>query len=155
MGDQVSCEVPYLIWGTNVVAYILSANGTAAWIADNTLGSLNNSPQVLILAIAVFLGVYGHYVIPGATALLAVMIPVIVMTAPQLGISAMLLVMCVSLAAHVTTLLPFADPVSMATYNHDYWTLPDMVKVSIIYGTVWIPVSVAYLMLFHTIGLVA
>lgn len=155
MGDQVSCEVPYLIWGTNVVAYILSANGTAAWIADNTLGSLTGSPLVLILVIAVFLGVYGHFIIPGATALLAVMIPIFVMTAPQLGISAMLLVMCVSLAAHVTTLLPFADPVSMATYNHDYWTIADMIKISVIYGTVWIPVSVAYLMIFNAIGLVA
>ena len=155
MGDQVSCEVPYLIWGTNVVAYILSANGTAAWIADNTLGALAGSSTILILVIAVFLGVYGHYIIPGATALLAVLIPIMVMTAPVLDISPMLLVMCISLAAHVTTLLPFADPVSMATYNHDYWTIPDMVKYSLIYGTVWIPISVAYLLIFHAIGLVA
>ena len=77
------------------------------------------------------------------------------MTAPVLDISPMLLVMCISLAAHVTTLLPFADPVSMATYNHDYWTIPDMVKYSLIYGTVWIPISVAYLLIFHAIGLVA
>lgn len=153
MGDQVSCEVPYLIWGTNVIAYILTANGAAEWLANNTLGALNTTSVALVLAIAVFLGVYGHYVVPCATALLAVITPIVLMLAPQFGISPMLMAMSVSLAAHVTTLLPFADPVALATYNHNYWTAWDMVKTSLIYGTVWIPVSVAYLMLFSMFGL--
>lgn len=155
MGDQVSCEVPFLIWGTNVIAYILTANGAAEWIGNATFGSLNTDSIILILVITVALGVYGHYVVPCANALLAVIMPIVLMLAPQFGISPILMAMSVSLASHVTTLLPFADPVALATYDHRYWTAWDMIKPSLVYGTVWIPISVAYLMLFHTIGLVA
>lgn len=155
MGNQVSCEVPYLIWGTNVIAYILTANGAAEWIAQNTLGALNTSSTFIILACAVFLGVYGHYAVPCATALLAVITPIVLMLAPQFDISPMMMALSVSLAAHVTTLLPFADPVSLATYNHNYWNAWDMIKPSLIYGTIWIPFSVAYLMLFQSFGLIA
>lgn len=153
MGDQIGCEVPYLIWGTNVVAYILTANGAAEWLANNTLGALQTTSMVLILTITVFIGVYGHYIIPCASALLSVLMPIVLVMAPEFGIAPVLLGMGLSLASHVTTLLPFADPVSMATYDHRYWTVWDMIKPSLIYGTVWIPVSVIYLILFNMFGL--
>lgn len=154
MGDQIGCEVPYLICGTNVVAYLLTVNGTAAWLAERTLGSLNTSSMLLILLLTVFIGVYGHYIVPCATALLSVIMPIVLTLAPQFGISPMMMAMAVSLAAHVTTLLPHADPVSLATYDHNYWTMWDMIKPSLIYGTVWIPISVAYLYLFQMFGLI-
>ena len=153
MGDQVGCEVPYLIWGTNVVAYILTANGAAAWLANNTLGAMEATSVILILTLTVFIGVYGHYIIPCASALLSVLMPIVLVLAPEFGIAPILLGMALSLASHVTTLLPFADPVSLATYDHGYWTVWDMIKPSLIYGTVWIPVSVVYLLLFDMIGL--
>lgn len=153
MGDQIGCEVPYLIWGTNVIAYILTANGAAAWLANNTLGALETESMVLILAITAFIGVFGHYIIPCASALLSVLMPIVLVLAPEFGIAPLLLGMALSLASHVTTLLPFADPVSLATYDHRYWTVWDMIKPSLIYGTVWIPVSVVYLMLFNAFGL--
>lgn len=153
MGDQIGCEVPYLIWGTNVVAYILTANGAAAWLANNTLGAMETTSVILILTLTVFIGVYGHYIIPCASALLSVLMPIVLVLAPEFGIAPILLGMALSLASHVTTLLPFADPVSLATYDHGYWTVWDMIKPSLIYGTVWIPVSVVYLLLFDMIGL--
>lgn len=153
MGDQVGCEVPYLIWGTNVVAYILTANGATAWLANNTLGAMETTSVILILTLTVFIGVYGHYIIPCASALLSVLMPIVLVLAPEFGIAPILLGMALSLASHVTTLLPFADPVSLATYDHGYWTVWDMIKPSLIYGTVWIPVSVVYLLLFDMIGL--
>ena len=155
MGSQIGCEVPYLICGTNVVAYILTVNGTAEWLADRTLGSIQSSSIFLILIIAAALGVYGHVVVPCATALLSVLTPIVLMLAPQFNISPMMMGLVVGLAAHVTTLLPHADAVSLATYDHNYWTMAEMIKPSLIYGTLWIPISVLYLYFFQVIGIIA
>lgn len=155
MGSQISCEVPYLIGGTNVVAFILTSNGAAAWLAQNTVGALDTTSVILILTITVALGVYGHYIIPAATALLAVLTPVVCMLGVQFGISPMMMALALCLAAHVTTLLPFADPVSLATYEHDYWNIWDMIKPSLIYGTIWIPFTVIYLYIFQALGFFA
>ena len=155
MGSQIGCEVPYLICGTNVVAYILTVNGTAEWLADRTLGSIQSSSIFLILIIAAALGVYGHVVVPCATALLSILTPIVLMLAPQFNISPMMMGLVVGLAAHVTTLLPHADAVSLATYDHNYWTMAEMIKPSLIYGTLWIPISVLYLYFFQVIGIIA
>lgn len=151
---EIDYEVPFLIGGTNVVAAALTTTGAANWIAENTIGGISSGSVLLVLLVTAVVGVYGRYIIPSNTAMVAVLTPVVCLMSAQFNLSPTVMAFIICFGAHVTTLLPFSDPVSLATYDHGYWTLGDMLKPSVIYGTLWIPISVAYLYAFSAMGLI-
>lgn len=151
---EIDYEVPFLIGGTNVVAAALTTTGAANWIAENTIGGISSGSVLLVLLVTAIVGVYGRYIIPSNTAMVAVLTPVVCLMSAQFNLSPTVMAFIICFGAHVTTLLPFSDPVSLATYDHGYWTLGDMLKPSVIYGTLWIPISVAYLYAFSAMGLI-
>lgn len=142
----------FLVAATNVLAFILTQHGTSAWLANNTVGALNTTSIILIMLVIVAVGVYGHFVIPSQTAVIAVLTPIFVMLAPQFNIPEAMIAIALCAASRVSTLLPFADTLCLATYDHGYWTSWDMIKPSLVYGTIWIPLSVLYFYLFYIIG---
>ncbi len=150
---EIDYEVPFLIAGTNVVAVALTMTGAANWIAEKTIGSVASESVYLVLLVTAVVGVYGRYIIPSNTAMVAVLTLVVCLMSAQFNISPTIMAFIICFGAHVTTLLPFSDPVSLATYDHGYWTLGDMLKPSVIYGTLWIPLSVIYLYAFSMLGL--
>ncbi|MFP5527992.1 SLC13 family permease [Peptococcus simiae] len=138
---EMNHEVPILIGGTNVVAVVLSQTEAASWIANGIFGNFGSSLLPILILVAL-LSVYGHYLIPSSTALIAVLVPIVAAFAMTANYSPVILGFLTCLGAHLTMLLPQSDPVSLATFNHGWWEMKDMIKVGWISSIVWIPISV-------------
>lgn len=152
---EVNYEILLLLGGMNVIAYALNVTGAANWIANNTIGNVNNLAPWLVLVVTVAVGVYTHYIIPSSAAQLAVLTPIVCLMGAGVGLGPEIMAIAICLAAHVSTLLPFSEPVALTTYHYDYWTAWDMIKPSLIYGTLWIPVTVVFLLFYKMTGLLS
>ena len=121
------------------------SNGVSAWVV-NIMPTLNVSLMGLIAIVAILIFVL-LIVIPVAPSLLTVITPLIISLATNAGVSPVLLMLCMGLAAANCYLLPL-DTVTLITYGKGYYSMLDMPKSTIfiqillvILISVWLPIA--------------
>ena len=142
--NRVGWDSLFLVGAANSLAMMLVSTGASEWIANRFLGGLSDSGiLVLLFAVSAF-GVLSHLIVPVASAVLAVAIPIVAVLAQHAGINPIYLVLPIAFTASDVFLLPL-DPIPLTTYNYNYWKMPDMIKPGIIISLVWIVVNVIFM----------
>jgi sodium-dependent dicarboxylate transporter 2/3/5 len=126
---------------------VLSANsGLAKWLVDATLGGMEAWPVVLVLAaISAFIVVI-HLPVPVNPAIVAAMVPPIVLLAISTGRNPALYGLPVVFTASCAFLLPL-DAVPLVTYGKGYYRMFDMLLPGALISVAWVVVMTASLML--------
>jgi sodium-dependent dicarboxylate transporter 2/3/5 len=126
---------------------VLSANsGLAKWLVDATLGGMEAWPVVLVLAaISAFIVVI-HLPVPVNPAIVAAMVPPIVLLAISTGRNPALYGLPVVFTASCAFLLPL-DAVPLVTYGKGYYRMFDMLLPGVLISVAWVVVMTASLLL--------
>ncbi|MFJ7684343.1 SLC13 family permease [Peribacillus butanolivorans] len=148
---KIGLDVLFLIGAANSIAMAIFNLKGAEWLANSVLGGISGaSIIVLLLAVSAF-GIFSHLIIPVATAVLAVVIPVLAVIATNIGVNPTLLVLPIAFTASCVFLLPL-DPIPLVTYNYKYWKFWDMMKPGFFIALVWIVLLVIFMYFFYSIG---
>lgn len=150
---KIGWDVLLLVGAANSLAMAIFNLKGAAWLANSVLGGVTGaSVLVLLFAVAAF-GIFSHLVIPVATAVLAVVIPVLSVLATKMGVNPALLVIPIAFSASCVFLLPL-DPIPLTTFDYKYWKFWDMMKPGFFISLVWIVLLVAFMYGANAIGLI-
>ena len=142
-----------LVGASNALAMILSEKGSAEWLSNTFLSGFANSSLIILLLIISAFGLFIHFLIPVANAVLTVSIPIIAVLAVNAGINPIYLILPIAYTSKAIFLLPL-DPIPLATYDYGYWKLVDMPKIGVLVSIVWIPIMAGFIVLAKGIGII-
>jgi len=134
---RIGWDVLLLIAASSSIAMAMNSTGAATWMATSLLGGLASLTPFLLLGAVIGFGIFSHYLIPVASASLAVSVPVIAVLAENAGVNPALLIVPLGFTASCIMLLPI-DPCPLSTYEHGYWKIPDMMKPGLIMSIAWL-----------------
>jgi solute carrier family 13 (sodium-dependent dicarboxylate transporter), member 2/3/5 len=122
-----------------------ASSGLAKWLVDGSLGGLEAWPLAAVLAaISVFIVVI-HLIVPVNPAIVASMIPPIVLLATSTGQNPALYGLPVVFTASCAFLLPL-DAVPLVTYGKGYYRMFDMFLPGAIISVAWVVLLTALLL---------
>lgn len=151
--DAISWESVLLIESANAIAMILSTQGTAEWISNSILGSVEGASLIVLLMVVTAFGIFSHLLVPVANAVLAVCVPIVTVLATSIGVNPLYLVLPLGFTASAVFIIPL-DPIPLTTYGYGYWKLGEMAKPGIIISLIWIPVCALFMLLGKSIGII-
>jgi len=123
-----------------------SNSGLATWLVDAALGGLAGWPvTALLAAISAFIVVI-HLLVPINPAIIASMMPPIVLLATSTGQNPALYGLPVAFTASCAFLLPL-DAVPLVTYGKGYYRMFDMLLPGAVISVAWVVVLTGLLML--------
>jgi len=125
----------------------------AEWLANSILGGLSGASILILLLVVSAFGIFSHLIIPVASGVLAVVIPVLAVMASNIGVSPAILVLPIAFTASCVFLLPL-DPIPLVTYDYKYWKFWDMMKPGFFISLVWIVLIVTFMYFFNSIGFI-
>lgn len=150
---KIGWDVLLLVGAANSIAMAIFNLKGAAWLANSVLGGMGGTGVIaLLLAVSAF-GVFSHLIIPVATAVLAVAIPVLSVLAVNIGVNPAILVIPIAFSASCVFLLPL-DPIPLTTFDYKYWKFWDMMKPGFFISLVWILLLVIFMYGASVIGLI-
>jgi sodium-dependent dicarboxylate transporter 2/3/5 len=135
--QMVSWDALFMIGGITSLGVACRETGLAQWFVDHTLGGMNAWHPILIIAAISTVTVLIHLVIPILPAVVAVLVPPIVLLAQQSGQSPALYALPVIFTASCGFLLPL-DAVSLITYRTGYYRMTDMLLPGAIISLFWV-----------------
>lgn len=139
--DRVGWDILMLIGACNALGMIIFNTGGATWIVQNCLGGLAAMPPLGIVAVISLFTVLIHLLVPVNTALVAVMVPALVVLAQGMGVNPALFVVPMGFSVSAALLLPL-DPVPLVTYPAGYYRMGDMAKPGAFISVAWVIVMV-------------
>jgi sodium-dependent dicarboxylate transporter 2/3/5 len=135
-----------MIGGVTSLGIASRATGLAKWLADATLGGIQDWNVVwILLAISAFTMVI-HLMLPIAPVINAVMIPPIMALGAAAGVNPVMYALPVIFTASCAFLLPL-DAVPLVTYSRGYYRMLDMFLPGLIISLVWV-ILITALMIF-------
>ena len=133
----VSWEALFMIGGITSLGVACRDTGLAQWFVSNTLGGLTGWNLVAIIATVSLVTVLIHLVVPILPAVVAILVPPIVLLAQQSGESPALYTLPVIFTASCGFLLPL-DAVALITYGSRYYKMTDMLLPGAIISAGWV-----------------
>jgi sodium-dependent dicarboxylate transporter 2/3/5 len=125
---------------------VSARSGLAKWLVDASLGGLAAFPTVVVLAAnSAFIAVI-HLLVPVNPAIVASMVPPIVLLATSTGQHPALYGLPVVFSASCAFLLPL-DAVPLVTYGKGYYRMFDMLVPGAIVTVAWVIVLTALLLM--------
>jgi sodium-dependent dicarboxylate transporter 2/3/5 len=135
-----------MIGSVTSLGAVSASSGLAKWLVDASLGGLAAFPNVVVIAaIAAFIAVI-HLLVPVNPAIVASMVPPIVLLANATGQHPALYGLPVVFSASCAFLLPL-DAVPLVTYGKGYYRMFDMLVPGAIITVAWVVVQTALLLI--------
>jgi len=150
---KIGWDAILLVGAANSIGMAIFNLKGAAWLANSVLGGVTGAGVIALLAAVAAFGIFSHLIIPVATALLAVAIPVLAVMATNMGINPALLVIPIGFTASCVFLLPL-DPIPLTTFHYGYWKFWDMMKPGFFISLVWIVLCVIFMYGANALGII-
>jgi sodium-dependent dicarboxylate transporter 2/3/5 len=135
-----------MIGSVTSLGALSASSGLAKWLVDATLGGLESWPVALVLAAVSAFIVVIHLPVPINPAIVAAMVPPIVVLATSTGQNPALYGLPVVFTASCAFLLPL-DAVPLVTYGKGYYRMFDMLLPGAIISVAWVVLMTALLLL--------
>jgi solute carrier family 13 (sodium-dependent dicarboxylate transporter), member 2/3/5 len=123
-----------------------TTSGLAKWLVASTLTGLQDWSVLWVVAAISAFTIVAHLLVPVNPALVAVMIPPILILAMSVGQNPALYTLPVAFSTSCAFLLPL-DPVPLVTYSKGYYRMTDMFAPGLVLSVVWAIVMTALFML--------
>ena len=135
-----------MIGSVTSLGAVSASSGLAKWLVEASLGGLAAFPTAAVIAaISAFIVVI-HLLVPIDPAIVASMVPPIVLLATSTGQNPALYGLPVVFTASCAFLLPL-DAVPLVTYGKGYYRMFDMLVPGAIISMAWVVVMTALLLL--------
>jgi solute carrier family 13 (sodium-dependent dicarboxylate transporter), member 2/3/5 len=135
-----------MIGGVTSLGIASRATGLAKWLADATLGGIQDWNVVWIIVTICAFTVVIHLMLPIAPVINAVMIPPIMALGASAGVNPVLYALPVIFTASCAFLMPL-DAVPLVTYSRGYYRMLDMFLPGLIISIAWVILITTLLML--------
>jgi sodium-dependent dicarboxylate transporter 2/3/5 len=135
-----------MIGSVTSLGALSASSGLAKWLVDAALGGMETWPAALVVASVTAFIVVVHVVVPINPAIIAAMVPPIVVLAMSTGQNPALYGLPVVFTASCAFLLPL-DAVPLVTYGKGYYRMFDMVLPGAIISVAWVVVLTGLLLL--------
>jgi sodium-dependent dicarboxylate transporter 2/3/5 len=143
-----------MIGSVTSLGAVSATSGLAKWLVDASLGGMEAWPTAAVLAAISAFIVVVHLLVPVNPAIIAAMVPPIVILATSTGQNPALFGLPVVFTASCAFLLPL-DAVPLVTYGKGYYRMFDMFLPGAVISVAWVVVLTALLLLIGPlIGLV-
>lgn len=139
--NRIGWDVLMIVGACNALGMIIFETGGAAWFVKMCLGDLGSfSPMMIVIIISGFT-ILAHLLVPVNSALVAVLLPPLVVLANEMGANPALFAISLGFSVSASLLLPL-DPVPLVTYPARYYRMMDMLKPGIWISVAWMIVMV-------------
>jgi sodium-dependent dicarboxylate transporter 2/3/5 len=135
-----------MIGSVTSLGAVSASSGLAKWLVDASLGGMEAWPTALVLAAVSAFIVVAHLLVPVNPAIIAAMVPPIVLLAISTGHNPALYGLPVVFTASSAFLLPL-DAVPLVTYGKGYYRMFDMFLPGAVISVAWVAVLTALLLL--------
>jgi sodium-dependent dicarboxylate transporter 2/3/5 len=151
--SKIGWDAILLVGAANSIGMAIFNLKGAEWLANSVLGGITGTGVLMILLAVSAFGIFSHLIIPVATAVLAVAIPVLAVIAGNIGVNPAIFVLPIAFTASCVFLIPL-DPIPLTTYEYKYWKFSDMMKPGFVISLVWIVLCVIFMYGASAIGLI-
>ena len=142
-----------MIGSVTSLGVVSASSGLAKWLVDGTLGGMETWPTAAVLAAVSAFIVVAHLLVPVNPAIIAAMVPPIVLLATSTGHNPALYGLPVVFTASSAFLLPL-DAVPLVTYGKGYYRMFDMFLPGAVISVAWVVLLTGLLLgLGPTLGL--
>ena len=142
-----------MIGSVTSLGAVSASSGLATWLVGAALGGIEGWPVALVLAAVSAFIVVIHLLVPVNPAIIAAMVPPIVLLATSTGQNPALYGLPVVFTASCAFLLPL-DAVPLVTYGKGYYRMFDMMLPGAIISVAWVALlTVLLLLIGPAIGL--
>jgi sodium-dependent dicarboxylate transporter 2/3/5 len=142
----IAWDALLMIGSVTSLGVLSASSGLAKWFVDVSLGGLDAWPVALVIAAVTALVVVVHLPVAINPAIVAAMVPPIVLVAASTGQNPALYGLPVVFTASCAFLLPL-DAVPLVTYGKGYYRMFDMLLPGAIISLAWIVVMTAVMLL--------
>jgi sodium-dependent dicarboxylate transporter 2/3/5 len=142
----IAWDALLMIGSVTSLGVLSASSGLAKWLVDMSLGGMQAWPVAMVLAAVSALIVVVHLPMPINPAIVAAMVPPIVLLAISTGHNPALYGLPVVFTASCAFLLPL-DAVPLVTYGKGYYRMFDMLVPGLIISAAWIVLMTALLLL--------
>jgi sodium-dependent dicarboxylate transporter 2/3/5 len=150
----IAWDALLMIGSVTSLGVLSSSSGLAKWLVDLSLGGIETWPVAMVLAAVSAFIVVLHVPVPINPAIVAAMVPPIVLLALSTGHNPALYGLPVVFTASCAFLLPL-DAVPLVTYGKGYYRMFDMLLPGAIISVAWVVVMTASLLVIGPlIGLI-
>jgi len=139
-----------MIGSVTSLGALAASSGLAKWLVDTSLGGLAGSPPALVVAAISAFVVVIHLLVPVNPAIVAAVIPPVVLLATSIGQSPALYGLPVVFTASCAFLLPL-DAVPLVTYGKGYYRMFDMFLPGLMLSVAWVILMTVLLLLLGPI----
>lgn len=153
MNASIPWSVMLLIGASQSLGMAIYETGGAEWIANTLLSDIGSTSTVVLLLIITSFGIFSHLILPVASAVLTVCIPVLTILAQANGIPVSMVVLPIAFTASCVFLLPL-DPIPLTTIEYGYWKIYEMPIPGFIISIVWIIVNVIAILVANSFGII-
>jgi di/tricarboxylate transporter len=154
MWKGVDWNTCILVGGMIPLATAMTQSGLAQTIADGMIGVIGFVGPIGVLA-GLFLVTAAITQLMSNTAAALVMLPIAVATGPELGVSAMPMIIAVAMGAHAALLTPVATPVNLMVMGPGGYKFGDYWKFGLPVMAWWFLVAIVVVPLWWRFGAVA
>ena len=126
-----------MIGGVTSLGQASSRTGLAKWLAESTLGGLQDWNVIFLIAAISAFTVVIHLMLPINPVINAVMIPPIMAMGTAAGVNPALYALPVIFTASSAFLLPL-DAVPLVTYSQGYYKMQDMFVPGLVISVMWV-----------------
>jgi len=135
--DAIGWETLMMLGGVTSLGIASRGTGLATWLAEWALGGLHDLSYVWIIAAVSAFTVVLHLPLPVNPALVAVMIPPIMVVGQTAGVNPVLYALPIVFTASCAFLLPL-DSVPLVTYARGYYKIYDMFRPGLVISVLWV-----------------
>jgi len=135
-----------MIGSVTSLGAVAAESGLAKWLVDSSLGAIGGWPPVVVLAAISAFIVVVHLLVPVNPAIVATMVPPVVLLATSTGQNPALYGLPVVFTTSCAFLLPL-DAVPLVTYSKGYYRMFDMLLPGLVISVVWVILVTALLLL--------
>jgi sodium-dependent dicarboxylate transporter 2/3/5 len=144
--ESTGWDTLMMIGGVTTLGAASTKTGLAKWIVDSTMGGLADAGLLMVLLIICAFTVVIHLILPVNPAIVAAIIPPLVLLGNATGVNPAIYTLPVAFTASCAFLLPL-DAVPLITYSKGYYRILDMFIPGAIISVVWVAVMTALLMI--------
>jgi sodium-dependent dicarboxylate transporter 2/3/5 len=135
-----------MIGSVTSLGTVSASSGLAKWLVDASLGGMEAWPVAGVLTMVSAFIVVVHLLVPVNPAIIAAMVPPIVLLATSTGQNPALYGLPVVFTASCAFLLPL-DAVPLVTYGKGYYRMLDMFLPGAVISVAWVALLTALLLL--------
>lgn len=139
-GKAINWNVILLVCASTGLGMGVWQTGGAEWLGKQVLSATTGMSPLWVIAVVSAFTVVVHLIIPMNPAIIAIMVPSLVVVAQGMGISPAALVLPLAFTTSAAFLLPL-DSVALVTYSTGYYTFGDYFKGGVLPSIAWVIVT--------------